>query len=202
MDGARRAFLAALTAGLPAALLSGCGKARGWTGADISGSLPPLAFAMTRAADGKPVSAASFLGKVVMLTFGYTSCPDICPATLANLAAVLGKLGKNAEDVRVLFVTVDPGRDTLVALRRFVGAFGPRFVGLRGTPDQIGALARRYRVAYSVNPSPDPDKYEVDHSAAVYVFDASGRARLLFAGAFSTDANLAGFASDLDRLTS
>ncbi len=201
MDEARRAFLAVMTAGLPVALLAGCEKPRRWTGADISGSLPPLAFTLTRAADGKTVTAADFLGKVVALYFGYTSCPDVCPATLANLSATLGKLGKGADEVRVLFVTVDPGRDTLGLLRRFVASFGPQFVGLRGTPDEIGALARRYRVAYSVRPSPDPDKYEVDHSAAVYVFDTKGNARLLFAGAFSTDANVAGFASDLGRLT-
>ena len=196
----RRVALAALISAISAALLAGCDQSGGRVGSDVSGSLPPLAFSMTRAADGKAVTAADYLGKVVLLYFGYTFCPDVCPATLLNLSMALRKLGRRRESVRVLFVTVDPGRDTLEALRQYASSFAPEVVGLRGTADQIAALARRYRVAYSVKPSPNPADYEVVHGAAVYVFDASGAARLLFEGASSQKAELGGFARDIGRL--
>ena len=105
---------------------------------------------------------------MIILYFGYTNCPDVCPATLANLTGMLAKLDR--KEVRVLFVTVDPGRDTLPALKDYVHAFSPQIEGLRGTDNQLADLARRYRVAYSVDPKPP---YTVMHSNAVFFFDPS-----------------------------
>ena len=115
----------------------------------MSGTFPTLGFTMTRATDGKEVNAADYKGKVALLYFGYTFCPDVCPTTLLNLTMVLKKLGPLADDVRVLFVTVDPNRDTLDVLKQYTHAFAPQTVGLRGTADQLAELAKRYRVAES-----------------------------------------------------
>ncbi len=134
---------------------------------------------MMDASTGKPVTATDFRGKVVLLYFGYTLCPDFCPTTLTNLADVLDKLGALANQVRILFVTVDPNRDSLDTLKGYVKLFAPQIVGLRGTPDQLAELARRYRVAYSVTPASNGHPYQVTHSSIVFVFDAAGQARLI-----------------------
>ncbi len=193
----RRGLLGAGMTGLAVPAL-----ASGWQDAsqtiDVSGTSAPLAFAMTRAGDGKAVTAADFRGKVVLLYFGYTSCPDVCPLTLTNLADVLKRLGKDAQDVRVLFVTVDPDRDTLPVLKQYAAAFGPQVVGLRGTPDQLAALARRYRIAYSVTVS--GKDYEVSHSSAIYAFDGTGAARLLIPSLATSSPDIDGTTSDLRRL--
>lgn len=167
---------------------------------DVGGALPPLDFTMTRASDGKAVTAADFRGKVVILFFGYTSCPDICPTTLMNAATMLKSLGKRADDVRFLFVTVDPNRDTLDGLKQYTESFAPQIVGLRGTPDQLATLAKRYRVAYSVAPAADGHGTEVSHSTAAYVFDRSGNARLLFTELAAPNAKLDGMTADLREL--
>jgi protein SCO1/2 len=175
-------------------LLAACGQDKGnWHTSDVTGVLPALDFSLTRANDGKAVSAADYRGKIALLYFGYTHCPDVCPTTLANLADVLHKLGPRAGDVRVLFVTVDPDRDTPEQLKSYVQAFGPEIDGLRGTPDQLAALARRYRVAYSVTAGPP---YEVMHSNAIFFFDRDGKARLV-----ATDnKDIDGIEKDLERL--
>jgi protein SCO1 len=182
------------------ALLTGCGQSAKWHAIDVSGSLPPLSFAMTRAADGKPATAADYHGKIVLLYFGYTNCPDVCPETLSNLDDVLRRLGPDAGAVRVLFVTVDPNRDTAPVLAAYVKNFGPQIIGLRGTPDELAVLARRYRVVYSVTPANEDHPYEVTHSSAIYVFDGSGAARLIVASLATTNPDLAGTAADLKRL--
>ena len=174
-------------------LLAGCGPETPWHATDITGAMPALAFAMNRASDGAGVTAADYRGRVTILYFGYTNCPDICPATLANLADVLGRLGSDADKVRVLFVTVDPNRDTLPVLKKYAAAFAPQVDGLRGSDNALANLARRYRIAYSVKSQP---KYEVMHSSAVFIFDRDGRARLV---TLSTD-DTAGLAEDLKRL--
>jgi protein SCO1 len=156
---------------------------------------------MTRASDGRAVSQADYRGKVVLLYFGYTFCPDVCPTTLSNLADVLTRLGADASNVRVLFVTVDPGRDTLPILAEYTASFGRQVEGLRGTPDQLAALARRYRILYSVRPETKDHPYEVTHSSAIYVFDRSGSARLLVPSLSSAKPDVADLAADLRRLT-
>jgi protein SCO1/2 len=175
-------------------LLAACSKQGGWHATDIAGAMPPLAFTMTRANDGKAVSEADYRGKIVVLYFGYTHCPDICPTTLANLAEALGKLGAKANDVRVLFITVDPNRDTLGLMKGYVASFAPQIDGLRGTDNQIAALARRYRVAYTVTTSP---AYEVMHSNAVFFFSRDGRAHLVSTDTKDIDA----LTADLKRLS-
>ncbi len=132
---------------------------------------------MTRANDGALVDANSYAGKAVILYFGYTHCPDVCPATLANLASALQQLGVRASNVRVLFVTVDPDRDSLSALRAYASAFAPEIDGLRGSKDAIASLARRYRVLYAVTPASAGQPYTVMHSDSVFFFDRDGRAR-------------------------
>jgi protein SCO1 len=148
----------------------------------VAGSLPNLRFRMQRADTGAVASEGDFRGSVVLLYFGYASCPDICPTTLANLAAVLDRLGPLGAGVRVLFVSVDPARDTLAALRQATTPFGPRVVGLRPTPDMLDAVARRYRVAYSVRPARGKEPYTVTHATGVYVFDSAGAARAILTG--------------------
>jgi len=181
-------------------LLLAAGPARAWHSTDMTGVLPPLAFTMTRASDGKIVSAADYKGKIVLLYFGYTFCPDVCPTTLMSLTNMLKSLGKKADDVRVLFVTVDPNRDTLSVMKDYTSSFAPQVVGLRGTPDQLATLAKRYRVAYSVTPAHDGKPYEVTHGAAVYVFNRAGDTKLLFTGLSSPDTKLAPMSADLRQM--
>lgn len=154
---------------------------------DISGVMPALEFNLT---NGTAITAANLRGKTTLLYFGYTHCPYVCPTTLAHLAETLKLLGPRAGSVRVLFVSVDPRRDLPGALRRFASSFGPQFIGLTGTDEQLTALTKRYRVAYRRD-EPDKDgSYAVYHSSAVFVFDRDGKARLLVT-ASETDEQLA-----------
>jgi protein SCO1 len=178
----------------------GCRRHQHWNDVDVGGAFPPLQFTMRRASDGAVVRASAYRGKVVMLYFGYTDCPDICPMTLGNLARVLGRLGLAAERVRVLFVTVDPNRDSLATLKAYTAQFAPQIVGLRGTPNELAALARTYRIAYTVNPGDVRHPYEVTHSAAIYVFDPTGAARLLVPSMDAPNPNIAGVAVDIQEL--
>lgn len=195
----RRRFLiyASCAAALP---LTACHPKSNWHEQDISGDLPALAFNMTDAATDKPVTAADFRGKVALLYFGYTQCPDFCPTTLTNLAAVLHNLGSHANQVRILFVTVDPNRDSLATLKTYVSLFAPQMVGLRGTPDELAALARRYRVAFSVAPAENGRPYTVTHSSIVYVFDQNGNVRLLVDSMATQKPDIAGTTADLQTL--
>jgi len=168
--------------------LLGCSKPA-WHMTDISGAMPRLDFRMT--ANGKPVTGADFRGKVVALYFGYSHCPDVCPTTLANLTDMMTKV--SSPDVRVLFVTVDPDRDTDTVLSDYAKAFSPQLVGLRGSANQLANLARAYRVAYTVKKGP---AYEVMHSNAVFFFDRDGRARLVTTDTTDT----AAMAEDVKRL--
>lgn len=149
-----------------------------WKLTDVSGHLPDLDFSL-RADDGRPVHGSDFRGEVTLVYFGYTHCPDVCPETLARLTQVLHGVAANAP-VRILFVSVDPARDTPRSLHAYVQAFDPRHVvGLTGTTRQIEDVARRYRVAYQAEPANGTGDYEVTHSSAVYFFDAAGHARLI-----------------------
>ena len=181
-------------------VLAGCGESEPWHSTNMAGSLPKLAFTMTRADTGEETTAADFRGKVVLLFFGYTYCPDVCPTTLANVSAILKRLGSDADATRVLFVTVDPDRDTLDVLKSYTGLFAPQVVGLRGTPDQLAAFARRYRVSYSVSQGDEDHPYQVTHSSAVYVFDQTGAIRLLLSSLSTPKPDLDGAAEDLKRL--
>ena len=127
---------------------------------------------------GKPRTLADFKGKAVVVFFGYTQCPDVCPTTMAEMAAVMQKLGPLADQVQVLFVTLDPERDTQELLANYVPAFDKRFLGLRGTPEQTAKTAKEFKVFYSKVPGTDPGSYTIDHTAGSYVFDRDGRLRL------------------------
>ena len=160
-------------------LLGGCHRdALPFKLTNISGHMPDLAFQLTDD-NGKAVSAADYRGKVLLLYFGYTHCPDVCPLTLAHLHVVLKKLGEQADDVRILFVSVDPSRDTPAVLRAYVNAFDRRAVGLTGSPGAVEALVKRYRASFTREPGSKDGNYEVSHSSAIYVFDRDGRARVL-----------------------
>jgi protein SCO1/2 len=127
---------------------------------------------------GKPRTLADFKGKAVVVFFGYTQCPDVCPTTMAEMAAVMQKLGPLADQVQVLFITLDPERDTQELLANYVPAFDKRFLGLRGTPEQTAKTAKEFKVFYSKVPGTDPGSYTIDHTAGSYVFDRDGRLRL------------------------
>jgi protein SCO1/2 len=180
--------------------LAACNEEQPWHETDISGAMPALSFTMMRADDGKQVTATDYRGKVVMLFFGYTFCPDVCPTTLAEITQILGSIGSKASDVSVLFVTVDPNRDTLPVLKDYADAFSPQVDGLRGTPSELQALAKRYRVSYSVTPATDGHDYEVSHGSAVYIFDKTGEVRLLATSLASNKPDNEGTAADLQRL--
>jgi protein SCO1/2 len=148
---------------------------------DITGVMRPLAFQLVDGT-GAAVTAANYRGKIVLVFFGYTHCPDVCPTTLAKLTQVLKRLGPTADSVRVLFVSVDPARDSPKLLKSYAAAFAPQFVGLTGSDAQLTEVTKRYRVAYR-REKPDPNgEYAVYHSSAIFIFDISGNARLLATG--------------------
>jgi len=140
------------------------------TGADYGRSLQLTAH------DGKPRTLTDFSGKAVVVTFGFTHCPDVCPTILADLAGVMKQLGADAERVQVLFVTVDPERDSAEMLAKYVTAFDPRFLGMRGDLEATQRTAKEFKVFFEKRKT--GDSYSVDHSAQSYVFDPKGRLRL------------------------
>jgi protein SCO1 len=182
------------------ALLAACKSDKGWHSVVVDGALPDLAFTMTRASDGKLVTEADYRGKLVMLFFGYTFCPDVCPLTMANVATVLEKMGDKARDVAVLFATVDPNRDTLPVLAAYTHGFGAEVDGLRGTDNQLARLARQFRVTYSVTPATATQPYRVLHGPSIYVFDRTGRARIMVTKFYDSTADIPGVVADMERL--
>jgi protein SCO1/2 len=126
--------------------------------------------------DGKPVTDQTWRGKYMLVYFGYTFCPDVCPTTMSDLSDALDKLGAKADRVQPLFITVDPKRDGPAVVKQFAAAFGPRFIGLTGSQEQIAAAAKAYRVYYAEHRTgPGPDDYSMDHSSVVYVMGPDGR---------------------------
>lgn len=146
--------------------------------ADISSIMPALSFHLT-GPGGQPITEQFVRGKTTILYFGYTHCPDECPTTLARLSGALRMLGPAADQVRVLFVSVDPQRDTPPVLAQYAHYFAPQVEGASGTDAELTALTKRYRVAYRRDPPDAHGNYAVYHSSAVFVFDPEGRARLL-----------------------
>jgi protein SCO1 len=127
--------------------------------------------------NGKPRTLAEFKGKVVAVFFGYTHCPDVCPVTLSELAAVASELGTDAQRLQVLFITVDPERDTPEVLAKYVPAFNPAFLGLYGDADATARTGKEFKVFFQKQPAPGGG-YSVDHSAGTYIYDTAGRLRL------------------------
>lgn len=145
--------------------------------ADITGADYAKDFSLTDHT-GKLRTLADFRGKVVLVFFGYTRCPDVCPTTLAEFKLVLQKLGEDAGRVQVLFVTVDPERDTQQILAQYVPAFDPGFLGLYGDAAATARTAKDFKVFYQKVPGAKPDSYTMDHTAGSYAFDPQGRLRL------------------------
>jgi len=177
-----RKLLPLLVAATLALSLSGCDKLPGKQAAsfqntDVTGLDYAKGFSLTDHT-GKPRTLADYKGKVVIVFFGYTQCPDVCPTTMAEMAGVMQKLGPQADQVQVLFITLDPERDTQPLLASYVPAFDKRFVGLYGTPEQTAKTAKDFKVFYSKVPGKDPGSYTIDHMAGSYVFDRDGRLRL------------------------
>ena len=172
----RRGLLA-----LAAAALAACdGRSRArpaFNGIDITGAEYARQLALSDA-EGRPRTLADFKGKVVVVFFGYTQCPDVCPTTMAELAEVKRALGPDGARVQGLFVTVDPERDTAELLKAYIANFGPDIVGLRGTPEQTKDVAREFKVFFGKVPGKTDTSYTVDHTAGSYVLDAKGRVRL------------------------
>lgn len=127
---------------------------------------------------GKARSLADFRGKAVVVFFGYTHCPDVCPTTMAEMKSALQTLGRDAARVQVLFVTLDPERDTQEVLAQYVPAFDPSFLGLYGDAQATAKAAKEFRIFYQKQPGATPTSYTLDHTAGSYVFDPQGRVRL------------------------
>ncbi|CAB3691645.1 hypothetical protein LMG24076_02966 [Trinickia soli] len=173
-----RIFFAACLFGV-AVIVAGCGKSEpAFQNLDLTGNTQfGTDFSLTDTS-GKTRSLADYKDKAVVLFFGYTHCPDVCPTTMAELAQALQQLGPDAKRVQVLFVTVDPERDTPQVLSQYVQAFNPSFVGLRPSDAQLAKVAKDFRVYYAKVPGASPDSYTMNHTAASYVFDPSGKLRL------------------------
>jgi protein SCO1/2 len=164
-----------------AVLLAGCDKINNRPAAfqntDLTGLDYARDFALTDH-NGKPRTLADFKGKVVVMFFGYTQCPDVCPTTMAEMANVVKELGPAGKDVQVLFVTVDPERDTQALLASYVPAFNPTFLGLYGDAAATARTAKEFKVFYAKVPGSTPENYSMDHTAGSYVFDRNGKLRL------------------------
>lgn len=175
---------------VPALLLGACQKQDGdgvqmtlspvqspFKNTDVTGLDYAKDFALTDH-NGKPRTLADFKGKAVVVFFGYTQCPDVCPTTMAEMATVMKELGPQADNVQVLFITVDPERDTPELLSKYVPAFDSRFLGLVGDKAAIDKVAKEFKVFYQKVPGKEPGSYTMDHTAGSYVFDPQGRIRL------------------------
>jgi protein SCO1/2 len=136
---------------------------------------------------GKARTLADFKGSVVYVFFGFTQCPDVCPTTLAEMKAVKAQLGEDGKRLQVLFVSVDPERDTQALLKSYVTAFDPSFVGLRGDAEATARVAKDFKVFYQKVPGKTPGSYTVDHTAGSYIFDPQGRLRLFVRHGQSAD---------------
>jgi len=191
----RRSLAAVLAAA--ALVVAGCDNPFGSTkspfsGIDVTGGEMGGGALRLQDHEGRARSLADFRGKVVVVIFGFTHCPDVCPTQLADMAKAVRQLGDREAEVQVLFVTVDPKRDTAELLRQYVPAFHPAFIGLRGSEAETAAVTKDFKVYASERAGKTPETYTVDHSAQMFVFDRQGRLRLLLppnlaAAAISSD---------------
>jgi len=166
----------ALGGGLVAALLiAGAGYLWVGRGGDRGAAGPPFGGPFELTGPNGPVTQATFRGRYMLLYFGYTFCPDVCPTTLNSVVQATGLLGRKADDLQIVFITVDPNRDTPAVMRDYTQAISPRILGLTGTPDQIAHVAAEYHVYYRVNPAgPRDGTYSVDHSSILYLQGPNG----------------------------
>jgi len=149
--------------------------------------------------NGKQVTDRAFLGEYMLVYFGYTYCPDVCPTTLNDVADALDRLGPEAAKLQPIFITVDPKRDTPAVMKQYTAAFTPRLIGLTGTPEQIADAAKEYRVYYAEHRTgPGPDDYSMDHSSILYLMGPDGK----FIAPIRADESGAQMATDLAKLMS
>jgi protein SCO1/2 len=178
------------------AISAGCQRGDpGFRSTDITGAEFGKDFSLVDHT-GKRRSLADFRGKVVVVFFGFTHCPDVCPTTLAELSSAMKKIGAGADKVQVLLVTVDPERDTAAVLGPYVTAFDPRFLALRGSAEETAQVAKEFKVIYQKVAGNKPQNYTMDHSAGTYVFDGQGRIRLYIGYGQGSEV----FAEDISRL--
>lgn len=169
---------ALLAPGALAALLTACSENKpGFSAVDVTGAEYARDFALTDH-NGQPRSMKDFAGKVVVLFFGYTQCPDVCPTSMLELVEVKKLLGKDGARLQGLFVTIDPARDTPEVLKAYMGNFDPSFLALYTSADKLPELAKEFKVYYKKSDGPTPTSYSMDHSAGSYVFDTKGKVRL------------------------
>jgi protein SCO1/2 len=188
---------AAILLALGVLVVNGCTEPEPWNVRDISGLMPDLEFELTRAEGEQSVTEAAFDDKVKVMYFGFTSCPDMCPLTMARMSQALGQMDEEtADEVRILFVSVDPERDTPERLAKYVDSFGERFVGLRGEIPYLRDLTKRYRTTFGYGKPDDSGFYDVSHSNAAFIFDRNGEIRLLA----REDDDIDAIAADLERL--
>lgn len=175
----RRTLLTALSATVLAVALTACGKSEASLqdvhGIDLSGASFGDGFQL-KDPDGKVRTLEDFKGKVVLMFFGFTQCPDVCPTALVNASQIKSLLGSDGDDLQVLFITVDPERDTPEVLREYAQAFDPSFIGLYGSAEETAAVAKAYRVYYAKVPT--GNSYTMEHTALTYVFDREGTLRM------------------------
>ncbi len=177
-------------------LMSACSdKKPEFKAVDITGADYAKDFALTDH-NGQTRALADFKGKVVVLFFGYTQCPDVCPTTMAELAEVKKQLGQDGDKLQALFVSVDPERDTPALLKAYMANFDPSFLALRPTPEQLPELAKSFKMYYKKVDGKTPTSYTMDHSAGSYVYDPQGRVRLFTRYGSGTPA----LVSDLQQL--
>jgi protein SCO1/2 len=178
----RLLILAAATCA--AITLGGCEKAgpaakpaAKFHGVDITGAEYARTLSLTDQ-DGKRRTLAEFKGKVIVVFFGYTQCPDVCPTTMVELAQVKKSLGPDGERVQGVFVTIDPERDKPELLKAYMSSFDPTFVGLSGSLQEVSAAAKEFKVFFAKVPGKSETSYTMDHTAGSYVFDTNGKVRL------------------------
>ena len=190
LGAARRGVRTAIALAALALALSGCSRTvtnERFHATDVTGATWGRDFHLSDT-NGVPRSLRDYRGKVVMLFFGYTHCPDECPTTLAKMAQAVDRLGPEGARVQGLLVTVDPARDTPAILAKYTVTFHPDFVGLTSDAATIAATAKDFKVFNELEPPDDYGAYEVDHSSGVFVFDAQGRLRLLMGADLQVDA--------------
>jgi protein SCO1/2 len=158
--------------------LTACSKdAPQFTGIDITGADYATGFALTDH-NGQPRTLADFKGKVVMVFFGFTQCPDVCPTSMAEMAQVKQMLGADGDRFQGLFVSVDPERDTPAIMKEYMAAFDPSFLALYTKPDELPEVAKSFKIYYKKVPGSTPGSYTMDHSAGSYIYDPKGQLRL------------------------
>ena len=148
-----------------------------FTAIDITGADYAKGFSLTDH-NGQTRTLQDFQGKIVMMFFGYTQCPDVCPTSMVEMAQIKQLLGKDADRIQCLFVTIDPERDKPEMLKEYMAAFDPTFLALVPTPEQLAVLAKDYKVYYKKVDGPTPTSYTMDHTAGSYVYDTKGKLRL------------------------